>query len=87
MTNAYTIYSKEKYFVLNDGKKHYFSSINKVSVSVFGHSGIPEFSFYKEDPQNWIPTPIPARLAQDLVNMFHVPVDFGGSKSVFREIK
>ena len=85
--DTYVIFSKEKYFILN-GEKHYFSALDKISIFLDSKTR-PKFVFYKENKQtnSFKVVNIPSSLAQDLSNMFHVQVDFGGYNNVVRDIK
>lgn len=84
--NTYIVDTKQKFFVLN-GEKHYFSSVDKVCV--FHEQQKIKFVFYKENKQQdtFATTEIPSALAQDLTNLCHVQVEFGGYSFVVREIK
>ena len=75
------------HFILN-GEKHYFSALDKISIFLDSKTR-PKFVFYKENKQtnSFKVVNIPSSLAQDLINMFHVQVDFGGYNNVVRDIK
>jgi hypothetical protein len=79
------IWSKEKCFMMN-GEKYYFSSLDKISV--FHGFARTEYFFYKNDNAtgSYDSFEIPPKLAQVLINMFHVQADFITSGSVHIEI-
>jgi hypothetical protein len=70
--------SQEKYFILRE-KKYYFSSLDYISF--FSDINQIKAILYLEDKakKKWLPLSIPLPLAQDLINMSHVRVDFGNN--------
>jgi hypothetical protein len=84
--STYTLDTKQKFFILN-GEKHYFSAIDKISV--FHEIDRIKFVFYRENKQQntFAVKDIPSALAQDLINLCHVQVEFSGYSFVVGEIK
>jgi hypothetical protein len=86
LSEIYTFSAQEKYFILR-GEKYYFSSLDYISF--FSDINHIKATLYLEDKakKKWLPLSIPLPIAQDLINMSHVRVDFGNNAFFKRVLK